>query len=141
MYKRLLLLILLVSVLSVSSVSAWEFNGTIRDVNSNALFNATLNVTIRDNTFSVVGYNSTVSNQTGWYSLSVTDNSDWFYEPSVQHFQDNTTDGSTAIDFVGQSVPAFSFFELQNGLKVDFYLKEAGTINLSAVNITGGTIT
>jgi len=140
MYKKVLLFIFLISMFSLSFVSAWEFNGTVRDVNGNPLFNATVNVTVRDNTFSVVGYNATVSNQTGWYNLSVTDSSDWFYEPNVQHFKDNATDGSTAIDFVGQSVPAFSFFELQNGLKVDFYLREAGTINISAVNATGGTI-
>jgi len=127
-------------IISLNFISAWEFNGTVRDVNGNALFNATINVTIRDNTFTAIGYNTTVSNQTGWFNLTVTNNNDWFYEPNVQHFQNDRTDGSTAIDFVGQSVPAFSFFELQNGLKVDFYLKEAGTINISAVNAAGSTI-
>ena len=108
--------------ISLNYVSAWELNGTIHDINGNKLYNATINVTIRDSTFSVIGYNYTYSNQTGWFNLSVADDSSWFYEPSVQHFQSNTTDGTTPIDFVGQSVPSFPFFELQNGLSTNFYL-------------------
>jgi len=141
MVKRGLILVLAVLLVSISFISAWELSGTVRDVNSNILFNATINVTVRDNTFTIIGYNATVSNQTGFYNLSVLDNQNWFYEPVVQHFQNNRTDGSTPIDFVGQSVPAFSFLELQNGLSVNFYLKEAGTINISAVNAAGSTIT
>jgi PGF-pre-PGF domain-containing protein len=141
MVRERLIFVFVFLVLSISLVSSWEFNGTIYDVDSNALYNATINVTIRDVNFSVVGYNSTYSNQTGWFNLTLTDNQNWFYEPKVQHFQNNATDGSTPIDFVGQSVPAFPFFELQDGLNTNFYLREGGTINISVVNGTGSSKT
>lgn len=133
--------VLVLTLLLVDVISAWEFNGTIYDVNGSALFNATVNVTVRNQSWQIVGYNSTLSNQTGWFNLNVTNSASWFYEPSVTHFQNNATDGSTAIDFIGQSVPAFSYAELQNGLSVDFYLRQAGTINITVVNGSGQTRT
>ncbi|MEK9168993.1 MAG: hypothetical protein AAB690_02195, partial [Patescibacteria group bacterium] len=59
------------------------------------------------------------------------------YKPVITHFENNKTDGSTPMDFIGQSLPAFPYQELQNGLNTDFYLREAGTINITAVNETG----
>ena len=79
-------LLLLFLVFTFNFVSAWEFNGTVYDTNGNRLFNATINVTIRDQTFQVVSYESTFSNATGWFNLSVTNNQSWFYEPGVKHF-------------------------------------------------------
>src|SRR3989344_2997817 len=118
--KRVLFLVLAFGIFlaSMSFISAWVFNGTIRDVNGTAL------------------NNSITSNATGWFNLTLTDNSNWFYEPSITHFQSNST-STTPIDFVGQNVPAFPYQELQNGLTVNFYLREAGTININAVNATG----
>src|SRR3989338_5829552 len=140
--KRVLFLVLAFGIFlaSISFISAWEFNGTIRDVNGTALNNSIINVTVRDNTFSVVGYNSTTSNATGWFNLTVANSASWFYEPSITHFQSNST-STTPIDFVGQNVPAFPYQELQNGLTVNFYLREAGTINITAVNATGTATT
>ena len=127
-------------LLSFSLVQAWEFNGTVFDINGTALNNSIINVTIRDQTFQVVGYNSTFSNLTGWFNLTVSNDQGWFYEPSIIHFQNNATDGSTPVDFIGQSLPSFSFFELQNGLSTNFYLREAGTINITVVNATGSPV-
>ena len=135
------ILILFLIVFILNFVSAWEFNGTIYDINGTLLFNATINVTIRDQTFQVIGYNSTFSNQTGWFNLTVSNNQNWFYEPGVKHFQNNATDGSTPIDFIGQIVPSFPYALLQNGLSTDFYLRDAGTINITAVNATGAVKT
>ncbi len=142
--KKLLFLIFSVTLFVVFTslfISAWEFNGTIYDVNGIRLYNATINVTVRGQNFQIVGYNYTRSNQTGWFNLSVADNQQWMYEPKITHFEQNKTDLSTPIDYIGQSVPAFPYQELQNGLSVDFYLKEAGTINITAVNGSGTTKT
>jgi len=117
----------------------WGLNGTVYDIDGNALYNATINVTIRNSTFGVVEYDSTYSNETGWFNLAVSGNSSWMYQPVVTHFTDNKTDGSTAIDYIGQSLPAFPYQEFSSGMNVNFYLREAGTINITAMNDTGSS--
>ena len=128
-------------VFTFNFVSAWELNGTVYDINGTALNNSVINVTIRDQNFQVVGYNWTFSNRTGWFNLTVANSPTWFYEPGVKHFQNNATGGSTPIDFIGQIVPSFPYAMLQDGLSTDFYLREAGTINITAVNSTGAVKT
>ncbi len=124
----------------INFASSLELNGTVYDISGNALFNATVNVTIRDSSFSVVGYNATQSNQTGWFNLTVTNSAAWFYQIDITHFQQNKTDGTTTIDYIGQSLPSFPYQELQNGLSTNFYLRDGGTLNISAVNATGSPI-
>ena len=112
----------------------FEFNGTVYDVNGNPLNNTIINITIRDTTWNIVGYNSTVSNESGWFNLSVDGNQNFFYQPVLQHFNDSY------IDYVGQSLPAFPYQEFFRVTDVNFYLKNAGTINVTAVNSTGDRI-
>jgi len=136
-----LLVTLLFVVLFFSSfASAWDFYGNSYDVDGNALYNASVNITIwsmAGGPPTLVGYNLTYSNETGFFNMSVTENSNWFYKPVIRHFLNNATDGSTAIDYVGQSLPEFPYQEFYGVTNIDFYLKEAGTINISAVNLTG----
>jgi len=136
--KFFLILVLFSIVINLGTILAWDFNGTIHDINGTALYNATINVSIYSmggqNGPSLVGTNSTYSNQTGRFNLSVANNDSWMYKIAITHFEGNKTDGSTPIDFIGQSLPMFPYFELHNGLlNVDFYLKPAGTINITAV--------
>lgn len=126
---------------AVNFVSAWEFNGTVYDINGTTLNNAIINITIRNQSFGIVGYNSTYSNETGWFNLTVSNNENWLYQPVITHFQDNVTDLSMPIDFIGQSLPAFPYQEISTGLSINFYLREAGTINLTAINGTGSSKT
>src|SRR3990167_7677644 len=110
--KKVFFVLIFFLVVSLSfSVYEWEFNGTVYDVNGTALYNATINVSIYNKNFQIVAYNSTYSNGTGWFNISVTDNSTWFYKPVITHFENNATDGSTPIDFVGQNLPAFPLME------------------------------
>ena len=84
------------------SVSAWDFYGYTYDVNGNVLYNTSINITIwsmAGGPPEFVGYNSTYSNETGWFNLTITENSSWVYKPIIRHFAENKTDGSTHIDF------------------------------------------
>ncbi len=135
-------LFMILSVFVLTFVSAdWYFYGHVYDANGNALYNATINITFwtmsPGSPPALAGYNSSTSNQTGWFNFSVTANESYFYKPVVQHFEENKTDGSTPIDYVGQSLPHFPFPEFNGIRDLDFYLREAGTINITAVNATG----
>ena len=83
-----------------SFVSGFEFNGTVKDVNGNSLNNSIVNITVRStNGFSIVGYNYTTTNASGWFNLTVNENAQWMYEPKITWT--NLTTG--AVDWVGQS--------------------------------------
>jgi hypothetical protein len=125
--------------INVFTMRHWQFSGYTYDINGTALNNSIINVTIRDTSFSVVGYNATTSNASGWFNFSVAGNPGWFYQPVVRHFQNNASDdGSEAIDSVGQSMPAFPYAEMASGLNMNLYLRNAGTINITVTNGTSG---
>ena len=126
------------STFTVNSSLNWALNGTVYDVNGNRLVNATINITIRDSTFNIVGYNYTRTNSTGHFNFTVQGNTSWFYQPVIKHYRNNVTDGSTTIDYIGMSLPAFPYTEMQNGFNIDFYLREAGTLNITARNSSNG---
>ena len=136
----LLLVIVFISIISISSVSAWVFNGTVFNINGTALNNVSVNVTVRSSSgFGIIGYNSTYTNSSGWFNLTVTDNAQWFYQPVIKRGQNNLTGGTNPVQFIGQSVPAFPYAMLQSGLNSNFYLRSAGTINITAINGTPGS--
>jgi hypothetical protein len=126
---------------SLGFVSAWNFTGYTYDTEGNPLNNTIINITLWTGGMggppSLVGYNASYSNESGWFNFSITENNDWMYKPLIRHFAENKTDGSTEIDYIGQSLPQFPCSEFCGLSNIDFYLREAGTINLSAVNITG----
>ena len=41
------------------------------------------------------------------------------------------------MDYVGQSLPSFPYTVVSNGLSINLYLEEAGTINITAINASG----
>jgi len=134
-------IILAAAVLLTSAVSAFQFNGTVRDINGNAINNSLVNITVRSmNDFSIVGYNTTTTNATGWFNLSVDENAQWMYEPKITW--QNTTDAVNANTtlWIGQSLPAFPQEMLTQVAGTTFYLKEAGTINITAINSSGQRI-
>ena len=137
--KKIFLFLIILSFFYINFVSAWEFNGTIHDINGTRLYNATINVSVYDSTLTFIGSNATYSNRTGWFNLSVSNNAGWFYQPGITHFQNNATTG-TPIDFVGQSLPSFPYALFQDGLSTNFYLRLAGTINITVVNGTGSSV-
>ncbi|PIN93519.1 hypothetical protein COU54_02460 [Candidatus Pacearchaeota archaeon CG10_big_fil_rev_8_21_14_0_10_31_24] len=128
----------LIVFISMSAVSALEFNGTVYNVDGNALNNSVVNVTIRNtNNWSVVGYNFTTTNSSGWFNITLNDtDTTLMFEPKITHRNATTNE----IDGVGQSLPAFpaSIFSELSGVR--FYLRDAGIINLTAINGSGDRI-
>lgn len=132
--------IFLIVISFISTVSAWTFNGTIRDVNGNFLNNTFVNITIWQMGAegpSINGSISTYSNLSGWFNLTVSENSNWMYKPVIKFT--NLTTNST--DYIGQSLPEFPYREIVNTSDIKFYLRPAGTINITAINSSGDRIT
>jgi len=85
----------------------------------------------------LVGANSTTSNLLGWFELNVSENANWMYKPVITYT--NITTG--AIDYIGQSLPEFPYMEFVNTSDMNFYLRPAGTINITAINRTNDRTT
>lgn len=123
----------------VLSASYFEFNGTIWDIDGTEKLNGTLiNVTIvNESDFSVIGYNTTTSytnitHGQGWFNASVYSCSDCMYKINIQH-SNSTYD---YVQYVGQNLPYFPVGEMSRLSATNFYLKEAGTINITTLNAT-----
>ena len=65
--------------------------------------------------------------------MSVSENSSWMYEPVITH----TNATTSSIDWIGQSLPQFPFDAIANLSDITFYLRPAGTINITAMNSSG----
>ena len=122
------------------SLSSFEFNGTIKDSGGNPANNTLVNVTVSSmgagGPPTVIGYYSTTSNASGWFNLSLPSDSSWMYKPVIRH----TNATTNAIDFVGPTVPDFPYQEFSALSRVNFYLKQAGTINITAINATANRV-
>src|SRR3989344_4773805 len=139
MQKKRLLIFLFISLIAIAlhEASAFEFNGTVYDINGFPLDNATINITVRNVAgWTIVGYNATTSNSSGWFNITVPENAQWMYEPKITH--KNSSDPSTNYtDSIGQSLPAFPSFMYSGLSGTNFYLRDAGTINITAINASG----
>jgi hypothetical protein len=138
--KLKIFFVFLIIISFISLASAWTFNGTIRDVDGNYLNNTLVNITfwtMGATGPSLAGSNSTTSNALGWFNLSVYENSSYMYQPVIRH----TNSTTSSLDFIGQSLPQFPYLEFANTSDLGFYLRTAGTINITAVNRTGDRVT
>jgi len=133
-YKTFILIVFLFSIMGFAS--AFEFNGTVYDVNGVALNNTVINITIRNSAFSVVAYNFTTTNASGWFNMTVGEVANGFYEPRITWRNSSTN----SIEWVGQSLPSFPEEMLVQVAGTSFYLKQAGTLNITAINSTAGRI-
>ncbi len=132
---QIIFLLLMTGLFSVSA-EAFFFNGTVLDVNGNALNNSLVNITIRNSDFSIYGYNSTNANASGWFNLTVADVTNAFYEVRITLVNSSTS----STDWVGQNMPAFPAAALKEIAGTSYYLREAGTLNVTAVNTSGGQV-
>lgn len=138
MVKRIILFLLMVVLLAIG-VSAFEFNGTIYDPNGVTLNNTLINITaytFGGDDFTVNDSNSSTSNATGWFNFTFSGDSDFFYGVEIIHT--NASNGQ--VEYVGQSLPQFPHSEFSTLSNIKFYLKEAGTINISVINATNEKI-
>lgn len=137
MKKRVIVLASLLFILNLLFVSAnFEFNGTVHDVDGVALNGTNVSVTTRDTAFQVVAFESNLT-ENGWFTISLQDNPTFMHQPSIIHY--NETD-SNVVEYVGQSLPAFPYIEFSRLGNTNFYVKRSGTVNITAVNSTGGRI-
>ncbi len=126
----------------ITSVSAFEFNGTVSDLDGSYLNNTHLNMTIYNasDQFTLVGSISAYSNASGWFNMTVDDSggNEYMYDLEILHT--NATYGH--IQYVGQSIPTLpsDVFVSVAASGINFYLRPAGTINITAVNVSGHTI-
>jgi hypothetical protein len=86
MVRKLIILVLAFTLfVGLNFVSAWEFNGTVRDTDGNFLNDTLVNLTVWQRGEgappSLVGSNSTNSNESGWFTVEVDENSSWMYKP------------------------------------------------------------
>ncbi len=135
--KEILFLVMIVLgvFVSLNFVTAFQFNGTVYDINSNPLNNTVINITVRNAAgFTIVGYNFTTTNASGWFNMSVDENAQWMYQPVIIH------KNGSYYDYVGQSLPAFPSEMIKEIANTNYYLREAGTINITAINSTAGRI-
>ncbi|MBI2047333.1 hypothetical protein HYT26_04205 [Candidatus Pacearchaeota archaeon] len=136
----------LIFAFSINLASAiFQFNGTATDENGIPLNNSVVNITIRTMAgWTVVNTNSTTTNASGWFNLSV-DNSSalYIYEISITHknltWLGNNT--NSAVDFISKTIPPFPTMMIQIMAGANFYLTPAGTINISAFNSSQQSVT
>ena len=138
--KIFLFIIILVSVLAfIPLSSALLFNGTVYNVSGSALEGALVNITIRNTQgFSINHSNWTYTNSTGGFNITLSENANWLYEPAITH--NTSASGRIFTDYVGQSLPAFPAFIFQSLSGTSFYLRQAGTLNITAINETNARV-
>ena len=136
----------LVAVVVMNSASAWWLNGTVYNTNGAVMNNATVSVEIYSGGYNLIGINKTHTNSTGTFNLSVFDNPSDSYKIVIDHYHDNSSD---YVDYTGAILPTFPYPALamnssgipapSGGIDTTFFLKPAGTLNITAVNATGAT--
>ncbi|UCD20651.1 MAG: hypothetical protein JSW08_02655 [archaeon] len=137
MNKKLLLFSVFIVILflgiSLATAATFELNGTVVDTSGNPLNDSNISIITRNETWGQVYQNYTSTNASGWFNISLEENSSHFYAISMT--RNNTTIGY--VDYVGKSLPALGYVELEMLANTTFYLQPAGTINITAVNGSG----
>ncbi len=128
--------------LPLSAKIGWNFNGTVMDANGVVLNNSVVNITLWTMGAqgpTLLGSNSSNSGVTGVFNTFIEAGlsyESYMYKSVITHA--NVSTG--AVDYVGQVLPVFPYAQFSALSDVNFYLKEAGTINVTAVNATGSLI-
>ncbi len=127
-------------VISIGFANAFLFNGTVYDINGNPLANATINITSRSTTdFTIAAYNSTTTNESGWFNITLPNVATWIYDPQIAH-SNTSLPTRNYTDYIGQSLPSFPSFVFDAIGGTSFFLRESGSFNLTAINSTGQRI-
>ena len=137
MRARNVLFGVLALIILFNCVYAFEINGTIYDANKLPVNNTNISVLVRDGTtWSQISINTTNSNASGFFNLTLATNESYMFQITIFHV--NASTGQ--IDLVGQSLPSFPYAEVAGLTDTKYYLKQAGTINISVVNKTGNAV-
>lgn len=132
MVKKEIILVcsVIILIFSLSSSLAYEFNGTVYNASGVALNNTVVNITLRDQTFTILGYNATTTNASGAFNMTISENTAYLYQPVI------TLTENGAVTFIGQSLPALDYYTFISLENMKFYLRPAGTFNISVYNST-----
>jgi hypothetical protein len=122
-------------VLSLNFVAAPEstyfhFTGYTYDVDGNPLNNTNVSVEMwgESGGWQMLDINSTLTNASGFFNLTVLNSTSYFYKPVIYHF--NGSD----VDYVGKSLPTFDYYnavQILSSSSNKFYLKEGATLNIT----------
>ena len=115
---------------------SFEINGTVFNSAGVALNNTSVSIIVYDQTWSQIGQTITNTNSSGWFSGITGGDPSYMFLMSIFH----TNETTGAVDYVGQSLPAFPYREFSRLSNINFYLKPAATFNITAVNSTGHAI-
>ncbi|MDP2906642.1 MAG: hypothetical protein Q8O03_01765 [Nanoarchaeota archaeon] len=141
MKKRAIVLVgllFLINLWFVSATGDFEFNGTVHNVDGAALSGSNVSITIRGADFNTIaGFESNLTGTDGWFTINLTADATYMYQAAITHY--NETD-SSVVEYIGASLPAFPYQAFVHAARTNFYLKQAGTINITAVNSTGDRI-
>ncbi|MBU1320735.1 MAG: hypothetical protein KKF46_00100, partial [Nanoarchaeota archaeon] len=127
--------------LMACNASAFNFYGYTKNVTGGPLNNTNVSMEVYlqgggGPPTLITTFNAT-SDATGLFNVSnITSNDSYSYKPVVRHY--NGTDA----DYVSQSLPDLPYDMMEMGEldNITFYLREGGTINITAVNSTGGSV-
>jgi len=119
--------------------NTFSFSGHTYDSIGNVLSGCTVSIEVWTfwPNFGRIKTYSTTSNGTGFFNLTGISGfqGGYGYKPVVTHTNVNGT-----IDYIGKSLPEFPYQMLEGLPNFNFYLDEAGAINITAVNSTGSPV-
>lgn len=116
------------TITNINLTNHFLINGTTYDVNSNVLNSTNVTILTRNSAWSQVWKNSTTTDSSGYFAMFIPNNSSYMHQLSLIHKISNV------VDYVGQSLPSLPYAEFSRLTSVNYYLKNAGTINISVVN-------
>jgi hypothetical protein len=130
--KKIILCLFFLTILvaSFATAATIEFNGTAYDINGATLNNTNVSIMVKSGA-NEVSTNSTASNASGWFNITI-GGVETNYTFFLSMFHRNVT--TTQVDYVGQSLPPLPYTQFSTLGNINFYLQEAGTINITAIN-------
>jgi PGF-pre-PGF domain-containing protein len=114
------------------TLANFTFRGYTYDAQKNVLSGT--NVTVDIYQFAggpptVVGSYSTLSNASGYFSLNLPSSYQYMYKATLTYYNASLS----RVTYMGQSLPPLPYFEFSTLDSVKFYLKEAATLNITAI--------
>ena len=145
-FLRIVVITLLFLGFIAGTASAFDFKGYAYNETKGGLNNT--NASVEVYIFGPQGpqLNTTyfnLSNESGYFNVSnITggEGQPYFYKIILRHFNET----NNTLDYIGQSLPEFPYQQISQltmGSPIDFYLRPGGTINISAVNVSGNATT
>lgn len=128
----------------ILTVNATTFSGYVYNITEGPLNNTNVTIEIWNDETSELTLNtsfSNLSNSSGYWTVEV--NSSLLVSGKSVKFIPMHYVSGVYVDYIGATLPAFPSDEVTvmlNTSAINFYLKEGATINISAINASGGAV-